>query len=1045
MKLTDFFIRRPVVATVVNLIILLAGLQAIRSLNVRQYPRSDIAIITVRTIYVGANADLVRGFITTPLERVIASADGIDYIESQSAQGLSTITVHLKINYDNNAALTQIQAKVAQVRNDLPPEAEAPIIDIETSDNQFAAAYLSFYSKDLDQNQITDYLTRVVQPKLTAVSGVQRADILGARTFAMRVWLKADRLAALNISPSEVRQALANNNYLSAVGATKGSMISVNLTANTDLRTAEEFRNLVVREKDNTIVRLKDVADVELGAETYDEDVRFSGEKATFMGIWVLPTANSLDVIKAVRAEIPEIRRQLPAGMNVGVPYDSTEYINDALHEVTHTLIETLIIVIIVIFLFLGSFRSVVIPVVAIPISLIGAAFLMLVFGFTLNLLTLLAIVLSVGLVVDDAIVVVENVERHLHEGLTPYDAAIKGARELFSPIIAMTITLAAVYAPIGFQGGLTGALFREFALTLAGAVIVSGVVAITLSPMMSSKLLRAGTSHHGFAGMINRHFEVVRKKYVQILTNTLRWRPVTITLAVIVILLMAPFVMLSQHELAPKEDQGVVFGIVQAAPNATIDQTTRFTEKVNDVFESMPETEHTFQITDPSGGFSGMVTKPWSERKRSTEQILADVSGKLTSIPGVRIIPTTPAPLPGSGNFPVEFVIASTAEPRELLEFANQIVAKAFQSGIFMFADTDLKFDQPQTEVVFDRDKVASLGLNLQQVGLDLGTMLGGDYVNRFSIEGRSYKVIPQVTRVQRLNADQLKDFYVSGPNGKLVQLSTFATLKNTTEPRAIYRFQQLNSVKIQAATAPGVTLDQALKVLEGEAARILPKGYTVDYAGEARQLRVEGNNLNSTLILSFILIFLVLAAQFESFRDPFIILLGSVPLALSGSLLFAFLGFTTLNIYSQIGLITLVGLVSKNGILIVEFANTLQEAGAAKLDAVIEAAGTRLRPILMTSVATIAGHFPLVLARGPGAGSRNSIGTVLVTGMAVGTLFTLFVVPAIYMLVARNRSARANRIETEDVIAESELERAAGVASLRGDVLASAPREQV
>ena len=493
MNFTDLFIHRPVVATVVNLIILLAGFQAIRTLNVRQYPRSDIAVVTVRTTYVGANADLVRGFITTPLERVIASADGIDYIESQSAQGLSTITVHLKINYDNNAALTQIQAKVAQVRNDLPPEAEAPVIEIETSDSQFAAAYLSFYSKDLDQNQITDYLTRVVQPKLTAVSGVQRADILGARTFAMRVWLKADRLAALNISPSEVRAALAANNYLSAVGATRGSMISVNLTANTDLRTAEEFRELVVREHDGIIVRLKDVADVDLGAESYDQDVRFSGERATFMGIWALPTANSLDVIKAVRAELPAIERQLPAGMRVGIPYDSTKYINDALHEVTHTLIETLVIVVIVIFLFLGSFRSVLIPVVAIPISLVGAAFLMLVFGFTLNLLTLLAIVLSVGLVVDDAIVVVENVERHLHEGLTPYTAAIKGARELFSPIIAMTITLAAVYAPIGFQGGLTGALFREFALTLAGAVVVSGVVAITLSPMMASKLLRAG------------------------------------------------------------------------------------------------------------------------------------------------------------------------------------------------------------------------------------------------------------------------------------------------------------------------------------------------------------------------------------------------------------------------------------------------------------------------------------------------------------------------------------------------------------------------
>jgi multidrug efflux pump len=551
----------------------------------------------------------------------------------------------------------------------------------------------------------------------------------------------------------------------------------------------------------------------------------------------------------------------------------------------------------------------------------------------------------------------------------------------------------------------------------------------------MSSKLLREGDSHRGFAGMINRHFDVLRRKYVQILTNTLQWRPVMLTLALIVILLMLPFLLFSQRELAPKEDQGVVFGIVQAAPNSTVDQTTRYTEKVNDVFESIPETEHTFQLTTPSGGFSGMATKPWSERKRSTEQILGEVFGKVAAIPGVRVIATTPAPLPGGGQFPVEFVIASTAEPRELIDFANQLVLKALQdkSGVFVFADTDLKFDQPQTEVVFDRDKVASLGLNLQQVGLDLGTMLGGNFVNRFNIQGRSYKVIPQVTRVQRLNAEQLKDYYVSGPNGKLVQLSTFATLKQTTEPRAIYRFQQLNSVKVQGAIRPGATLDQALKVLEQEAAKILPRGYTIDYAGEARQLRVEGNNLNTTLILSFILIFLVLAAQFESFRDPFIILLGSVPLALSGSLLFSFLGFTTLNIYSQIGLITLVGLVSKNGILIVEFANKLQESGKDKLNAVIEAAGTRLRPILMTSVATVAGHFPLVLARGPGAGSRNSIGIVLVSGMMIGTMFTLFVVPSIYMLLARDRALRPRVAEVE----EPELESVSEAASLRRDIL--------
>ena len=1024
MRFTDLFIRRPVVATVVNLIILLAGYQAIHTLNVRQYPRSDIAVVTVTTTYVGANADLVRGFITTPLERVIASADGIDYMESTSAQGLSTISVHLKLNYDTNAALTQIQAKIAQVRNDLPPEAEAPVVDLETSDNQFAAMYLSFYSDDLDPNQITDYLTRVVQPKLTAISGVQRADILGARTFAMRIWLKPDRMAALSISPSQVSAALAANNYLSAVGATKGSMISVNLVANTDLRTPQEFQDLAIAQKGNTVVRLRDVADVALGAESYDEDVRFSGSKATFMGVWDLPTANSLDVIQAVRDSIPDIAKQLPAGMHVGIPYDSTRYINDALHEVLHTLTETLIIVICVIFLFLGSVRSILIPVVAIPISLIGAAFLMLIFGFTINLLTLLAIVLSVGLVVDDAIVVVENVERHLQEGLTPFDASVKGARELFGPIIAMTITLAAVYAPIGLQGGLTGTLFREFAFTLAGAVTVSGVVALTLSPMMCSKLLRAGDSHKGFAGWINRRFEAIRRGYVRVLTNTLRWRPVTLTFAALFALLTVPFYMMSMKELAPKEDQGVVFGIVQAAPNATIDQTSRFTEQVNGVFKSMPETAETFQITDPTFGFSGMVTKPWSERTRSTEDIVGEVFGKVSAIPGVRVIATTPDPLPGGSQFPIEFVLNSTAEPREIYEFANELVQKALASKVYMFADTDLKYDQPQTEVVFDRDKVAMLGVNLSQVGADLGTLLGGNYVNRFSNAGRSYKVIPEAKRSARLNVDQLNNFYVSAANGKLVQLSTFATLKTTAEPRSLNRFQQLNSAKIQGAIPPGVSQDQALKVLE-DAAKDLPKGFTVDYGGSSRQLRVEGSKLMGTFVLSMILIFLVLAAQFESFRDPLIILLGSVPLALAGALLPGFLGMTTINIYSQVGLITLVGLVSKNGILIVEFANKLQESGMDKLRAVIEAAGTRLRPILMTSVATVVGHFPLVLARGPGAGSRNSIGYVLVTGMIVGTLFTLFVVPSIYMVIARDRRAdETEPDEDDDLLGERELE---------------------
>src|SRR5579862_5332979 len=1020
MRFTDLFIKRPVLAIVVSLVILIAGLQSIRSLSVRQYPRSDIAVVQVTTVYVGANADLVRGFITTPLERVIASADGIDYMESTSAQGLSTILVHLKINYDTTAALTQIQAKVAQVRNDLPPDAQIPVIDLQTADTEFAAMYLGFSSSDLDQNQITDYLTRVVQPKLSAISGVQRADILGDRTFAMRIWLKPDRMAALGISPAAVHDALAKNNYLSALGSTKGSMVSVNLVANTNLTTADEFRQLVVKQDNGVVVRLGEIADVQLGAQDYDSEVRFNGEGATFMGVWVLPTANSLEVIKSVREAIPGIQAQLPAGMKVGIPYDSTAYIQDAINEVLSTLTETLLIVVVVIFLFLGSFRSVLIPVVAIPISLIGAVFIMLVAGFTINLLTLLAIVLSVGLVVDDAIVMVENVERHLHLGKTPYRAAIDAARELVGPIIAMTITLAAVYAPIGIQGGLTGALFREFAFTLAGAVIVSGIVALTLSPMMGSKLLRAGDTERGFAGMINRHFDSVRNLYVRLLSGTLQYRPVVLTVWAVVAVLMIPFYMFSQRELAPSEDQGVVFGVIQSSADSTLEQTNLFTQQVYDVYRSFPESDSIFQITNPNGGFGGMVTKPWSQRAKTTQQLLVESTGPLSKIAGIRVIPLTPPPLPGGGNFPVDFAIVSAAEPQQVSHFAEQLVQKAMASGMFIYADTDVKFDQPQTEVVFDRDKLRSQGVDLSQAGQDLSTMLGGNYVNRFSIQGRSYKVIPQVQRAERLTPDQLSDIYVKGSSNQLVPLSTFATLKTTTEPRSLNKFQQLNAVRIQGVIPPNVPLDQALTFLENTAKQILPQGFTVDYAGESRQLRVEGSKFLGTFALSGILIYLVLAAQFESFRDPFIILIGSVPLAISGALVFSFLGFTTLNIYSEVGLITLVGLIAKNGILIVEFANHLQETGTSKLQAIVGAAGTRLRPILMTTAATVCGHFPLVLATGPGAGARNSIGIMLVSGMIIGTAFTLFVVPSIYMLVAKTHKKLVEEGETDALFRE-------------------------
>ena len=999
MKITDLFIKRPVLALVVNLVILLAGLQSIHVLNIRQYPRSDIAVIKVTTNYVGANADLVRGYITTPLERVIAAAEGIDYIESASTQGSSTITIHLKLNYDPNSALTQIQAKLAQVRNDLPPEAENPIIELQNADELRAAMYLGFSAPGMKPNQVTDYLVRVIQPKLTAITGVQRADVLGARVFAMRIWLKPDRLAALGITASDVRKALQANNYLAAVGKTKGTMTSINLIANTNLTTPEEFRQLVVKEKGGVL----DIADIELGAEDYDTDVRFDGKNAKFIGIWALPTANVLDVCKRVRDVLPELRKMLPPGMTLDVPYDSTDYIRDSITEVFKTLSETLAIVVLVIFLFLGSIRSVLIPVVAIPISLIGAAFIMVACGFTINLLTLLAVVLAVGLVVDDAIVVVENVERHLHEGLSPMQAAIQSGRELFGPIIAMTITLAAVYTPIGIQGGLTGALFREFAFTLAGAVLISGIVALTLSPMMASRLLRRGDNTRGYAGWVNRRFTSLQNAYVGLLATMLRNRGAVLWAAFLWIAILPFLYLLSPKELSPKEDQGIVFTIFQGSPFSTIDQTLLYSDLVRDSFLSLPETGHTFQIMNPSGGFGGIRTKPWSQRTRSCDQIAAALGKKTADIPGLRIIATTPPALPGGSNFPVEFVISSTAEPRRLLEAANDLVETAFESGIFIFADSDLKYDMPQVEIAFDRNKVSALGLDLQQVGADLGTMLGGNYVNRFSIQGRSYKVIPQLKRESRLDPDQLGSVYVSGPNNQLLQLSTFAELKRTTEPRQINRFQQLNSAKITGILPPGITVDQALKLLEKRAAEILPRGFVIDYAGESRQLRQEGNTLIMTMILSFILIFLVLAAQFESFRDPFIILFGSVPLALSGALLFTFLGATSINIYSQVGLITLVGLVAKNGILIVEFANNLQESGVDKWNAILTASGTRLRPILMTSVATVVGHTPLILATGPGAGARNSIGIVLVSGMIIGTLFTLFVVPSIYMLVSK------------------------------------------
>src|SRR5213595_938146 len=1035
MKFTDLFIRRPVVALVVNLLILIAGIQAIRSLNVRQYPRNENAEITVTTVYVGAPAELVRGFVTTPLERVIASADGIEYLSSESKLGLSTIKARLRLNYDSTKALAEIGSKVDQVRGDLPPEAEVPVLNIESADSQFASAYLSFSSEFLKQNEITDYLVRVVQPRLSAIEGVQRADILGARTFAMRIWLKPDRMAALNISPAQVRQALAANNYLAAVGQTKGALVKVNLTANTDLHTADDFKKLVIRQENGKLIRLSDIADVVLGAEDYDTEVRFSQQRAVFMGIRVLPNANSVDVIKRARTELEQIKRELPTGMEASVAYDATQYINDAMHEVFKTLIETLGIVMVVIFLFLGSWRSVLAPIVAIPVSLIGAVFLMQVFGFTLNLLTLLAIVLSVGLVVDDAIVVVENVERHLREGMRGIEAALQGARELITPIIAMTITLAAVYTPIGLQGGLTGSLFREFALTLAGAVFISGIVALTLSPMICSKLLHRGGADHGFSGLINRNFDRFRNAYGRVLDRSLKVRPAVYVVWGGLALLTIPMFKMSTHELAPTEDQGVIFGFIDSPANATLDQLQPFADAAGKVFHSFPETNFSFQITSPDESFGGMVLKPWGVRTKPTSAFLGPVMMGLLQIPGIEMFPIMPPALPGGGFMPVEFYICSTAEPERILELAQELKMRAMKAGVFRFPPPiDTKIDQPESQIAIDHDKVASLGLDMKQIGADLSAMVGGNFVNWFNISGRSYKVIPQVQRIDRLNADQLSNMYVTGPDNRLVPLSTIATIQNRTVPRSLNRMQQLNAVKIMGVPTGG--LDAALKFLEDESAKMMPKGYIIDYTGESRQLRTEGNKFLPAFALAIVLIFLVLAAQFNSFRDPFIILLGSVPLALFGALIFTFLKMpnpnmafftdkwtTTLNIYSQVGLVTLVGLISRNGILIVQFANELQRQGREKLAAIAEASRTRLRPVLMTSVATVAGHFPLTLVSGPGAAARNSIGLVLVGGMSIGTIFTLFIVPSLYMLLAKEHH-EGQEEESENLDSNGSLE---------------------
>ncbi|HLO40327.1 MAG TPA: efflux RND transporter permease subunit [Phycisphaerales bacterium] len=1001
---TDIFIRRPVLAVVVNLIILAIGWRAIGNLPVRQYPRIESSSIVITTVYVGASAQTVRGFITTPIERVVSAIDGVDYIESTSTAGVSTITVRLRLNHSSTDALAEISARLNQVRSELPPESESPSIQITRTDKPFATFYISCTSSMLDLTQLTEYLSREIQPQLTTIEGVQRVEILGGSQMAMRIWLDAERMTALDITPQELESSLRRNNFLASVGQAKNADIQMDLLTNTDLQTPAEFEQLVVREREGSVVRLGDIARVELGAEEPSTECGFNGKQAVYLSVWPLPTANELEVAARLRAEMERIQPSLAAGVDMRLAYDGTYYMENALKEISKTLGETIAIVGLIVFIFMGSIRTVLVPLIAMPISLVGACIAMLFFDFSLNLLTILAIVLSVGLVVDDAIVMVENVERHVREGKSRIDAALLGARELFAPVISMTITLAAVYAPIGFQGGLTGVLFKEFAFTLAAAVVVSGVVAITLSPVMSAGLVPAHGHEGWLTRFVNRVFDGIRAAYGRVLDLTLQLRWTMAIAAVLIAAAAAPLYSMSADELAPTEDEGGVFFILQSPPDASLEFTKRAAAGLNNALKDFPETKNVWQVLFVNNGFGGLQAVEWDKRERSTKELQPQAFMAVSVIPGLRVIPVLPPPLPGAGNYDVELVLASNESPEEMMATAGQLVGACFASGKFMYADSDIKIDLPQTRIIIDKQKVADLGLDLADVGRDLGVLLSGNYVNRFNYDGRSYKVIPQIEQDKRISPDQLLQLKVRADNGGLVSVSSFVTLETVSAPRSLNRFQQRNSIKITGVVSPGTTKAQALDWLEAEARRIMPPGYSIDYAGESRQIRNEGSSLAVTLGFALGLIYLVLAAQFASFRDPLIVLLGSVPLAISGALVFTFLNLTTINIYSQVGLITLVGLVAKNGILIVEFANKLQEEGLSKVAAARESSITRLRPILMTSAATVFGHFPLVLVTGAGAEARNSIGIVLVSGMAISTFFTLFIVPSVYVLIARD-----------------------------------------
>ncbi len=1006
MRFTDLFLRRPVLATVVNLIILVLGLRALFGLPVNQYPRTQNAVVTIATSYYGADAQTVAGFITQPLEAVIAQAQGIDYLSSNSLMGMSVITATLRLNYDASRALTEINTQVNSVRNQLPPEAQQPVLSVQVGQT-VDAMYMGFYSTTLPTSNVTDFLLREVKPTLDSVEGVQTAELLGARNFALRAWLNQDRMAANGVTAADVNAALAANNYLTSAGATKGQAVTVDLTAETDLHTVEEFKHLVVKQSGLGLVRLEDVADVTLGSDNYDFNVAFDGQKSVFIGIKVAPNANVLEVAERVRKAFPALQSKLPTGLTGKIVYDSTEYITSAIHEVAKTLLEALVIVTAVIFLFLGRARAVVIPLVTLPLSLVGTFLIMLMLGYSINLLTLLALVLAIGLVVDDAIIVVENVERHQRAGKNAREAAFLAARELAGPILAMTVVLVAVYVPIGFQGGLTGALFTEFAFTLAGAVTVSGVVALTLSPVMCAYFLKQNSSPTGFMARLEHGMERLHEGYRRVLSSVLETHGVMIVMGFLFLGVTVFLFMTSARELAPQEDQGIVLYSMIGPANVTADEMQRNAQAIQKIAKAEPEYAQMFQITGApvlNQGLGGVVFKPWDERKRSAEVLQKELQMRWGQVPGVRVAAFQFPPLPGTQGLPVQFVITTTESFGRLDEVAQKVVDRARQSGMFFFVDADLKLDKPQSRFVVDRDLTATLGLTQQQVGDTLSGALSGNYVNYFSMDGRSYRVIPQVRQTDRLNSAQVPAYYFRTPDGRLFSAATLGHLRQLVVPETVSHFQQLNATTIGGVTTPLVSQGEVLAFLNKTLQEVAPSGFNVDYSGASRQFMSESGSFAVTLMFAVLMVFLVLAALFESFRDPLIILI-SIPMALFGALLLINLGGSSLNIYTQVGLVTLMGLISKHGILIVQFANELQRAGRAKREAIVEAAGIRMRPILMTTAAMVLGVLPLVLAGGAGAAGRRAMGLVIFSGLSIGTLFTLFVVPAMYLWLARVR----------------------------------------